>query len=223
MDSLLTHCLISDPLSGNHRVTTFVLYSFCSPVVVCPSAPHLTHTLINTHWHKTPDQVQMKHPLTRSHTSPLIQAAGVLFCVQTRMCIQCSFQRHSSCLRSVAHLLAGLSSGPRFPPSCCCCCCCCCRWRDGCRGNGRAALPNWAAGRSAEGVDPGEGCSTSLQRRPNEGEDNSSTVFCHDFIIAELRMNPWTASNESKWIVECSCFTAYSTCYLHPYNSDLLT
>lgn len=165
----------------------------------------------------------MKHPLTRSHTSPLIQAAGVLFCVQTRMCSQCSFQRRSSCLRSVAHLLAGLSSGPRFPPSCCCCCCCCCRWRDGCRGNGRAALPNWAAGRSAEGVDPGEGCSTSLQRRPNEGEDNSSTVFCHDFIIAELRMNPWTASNKSKWIVECSCFTAYSTCYLHPYNSDLLT
>lgn len=80
--SLLTRCLISDLLSGNHRVTTFVLYSFCSPVVVCPSASHLTHTLINTHWHKTPDQLQMKHPLTRSHTSQLIQAAGVLFCVQ---------------------------------------------------------------------------------------------------------------------------------------------
>lgn len=75
--SLLTRCLISDLLSGNHRVTTFVLYSFCSPVVVCPSASHLTHTLINTHWHKTPDETS---PHTFSHQSTHSSSWCVVLC-----------------------------------------------------------------------------------------------------------------------------------------------
>lgn len=46
-------------------------------VVVCPSTPHLAHTLINTHWHKTPDETS---PHTFSHQSTHSSSWCVALC-----------------------------------------------------------------------------------------------------------------------------------------------